>query len=126
LAHDLDLIAAQVFGGAVGNEGMGLLGFGVDWANITSSPFYLPLSTQISQYFGWGMNYWLLCVCPCIIGSSVLTRLNFSPLIYYSNTWNSKSVARFAGFAGCVLILVSLQELPFHLAELVQPRRLRL
>jgi predicted MFS family arabinose efflux permease len=75
LAHDLDLIAAQVFGGAVGNEGMGLLGFGVDWANITSSPFYLPLSTQISQYFGWGMNYWLLCVCPCIIGSSVLTRL---------------------------------------------------
>jgi hypothetical protein len=40
---------SYVFGGAYGNEGMGLLGFGVDWANIGSSPFYTPLATQISQ-----------------------------------------------------------------------------
>jgi hypothetical protein len=39
-----------------------MLGFGVDWVNITSAPFYLPLSTQISQYFGLAMNYWILYV----------------------------------------------------------------
>ncbi|GJJ06767.1 hypothetical protein Clacol_000963 [Clathrus columnatus] len=38
-----------IFGGADGNEGMGLLGFGLDWANITSAPFYQPLATQISE-----------------------------------------------------------------------------
>ncbi|KAH9924915.1 OPT oligopeptide transporter [Fomitopsis serialis] len=41
---------SYIFGGAEANEGMGLLGFGVDWANITSKPFYYPLSTQISNY----------------------------------------------------------------------------
>jgi hypothetical protein len=64
---------SYVFGGANANEGLGLLGMGLDWANITSSPFYLPLSTQMSQYFGWAIGYWLL------------------PLIYYANVWHAKS-----------------------------------
>ncbi|KAF8512081.1 OPT oligopeptide transporter [Hysterangium stoloniferum] len=63
----------NVFGGAEGNEGMGLLGFGLDWANITSAPFYQPLTTQISTYVGWAINYIVL------------------PLVYYRNVWNSKN-----------------------------------
>jgi hypothetical protein len=59
-----------MFGGSVGNEGLGMLGFGVDWVNITSSPFYLPLSTQISLYFGWAMNYWILYVYTVRRGSN--------------------------------------------------------
>ncbi|KIJ55709.1 hypothetical protein M422DRAFT_220506 [Sphaerobolus stellatus SS14] len=62
-----------IFGGANGNEGMGLLGFGVDWANITSAPFYIPLATQISQYVGWAMNYLIL------------------PLVYANDVWHSKN-----------------------------------
>ncbi|KZS99888.1 OPT oligopeptide transporter [Laetiporus sulphureus 93-53] len=64
---------SYIFGGAEANEGMGLLGFGLDWANITSQPFYAPLSTQISNYVGWVINYFLL------------------PAIFASNVWNSKN-----------------------------------
>ncbi|TFY64780.1 hypothetical protein EVJ58_g2402 [Rhodofomes roseus] len=64
---------SYIFGGAEGNEGMGLMGFGIDWANITSTPFYAPLSTQISNYVGWLINYFLL------------------PAIFASNVWHSKS-----------------------------------
>lgn len=62
-----------IFGGSEGNEGMGLLGFGVDWANITSAPFYQPLATQISIYIGWAMNYIIL------------------PLVYAKDVWHSRS-----------------------------------
>jgi len=65
---------SYIFGGAEGNEGMGLLGFGVDWANITSTPFYAPLSTQISNYVGWAVNYFLL---PAIFASNVWHSQNF-------------------------------------------------
>ncbi|KAF8521458.1 OPT oligopeptide transporter protein-domain-containing protein [Hysterangium stoloniferum] len=57
----------NVFGGSSANEGMGLLSFGLDWANITSAPFYKPLTTQIYTYVGWAMNYIIL------------------PLVYYRN-----------------------------------------
>ena len=53
---------------------MGLLGFGVDWANITSRPFYYPLSTQISNYVGWAVNYVLL---PAIFATNVWKSKNF-------------------------------------------------
>ncbi|PCH42585.1 OPT oligopeptide transporter [Wolfiporia cocos MD-104 SS10] len=65
---------SYIFGGAEGNEGMGLLGFGVDWANITSAPFYLPLSTQISNYVGWMLNYIIL---PAVFASNVWHAQNF-------------------------------------------------
>ncbi|KAH9830857.1 OPT oligopeptide transporter [Rhodofomes roseus] len=64
---------SYIFGGAEANEGMGLLGFGVDWANITSKPFYQPLSTQISTYVGWALNYIIL------------------PAVFATNVWNSKN-----------------------------------
>ncbi|KAL6306111.1 OPT oligopeptide transporter [Sparassis latifolia] len=64
---------SYIFGGAEANEGMGLLGFGLDWANITSQPFYQPLSTQISMYFGWALNYLIL------------------PLVFARNVWHSKN-----------------------------------
>lgn len=64
---------SYIFGGAEGNEGMGLMGFGLDWANITSAPFYQPLPTQISTYVGWAINYVLL------------------PAIFATNTWHSQN-----------------------------------
>ncbi|KIJ51977.1 hypothetical protein M422DRAFT_776315 [Sphaerobolus stellatus SS14] len=64
---------SYIFGGAEGNEGMGLLGFGLDWANITSAPFYQPLATQISTYVGWAINYLIL------------------PLVFANNLWHSKN-----------------------------------
>lgn len=63
-----------IFGGAESNEGLGLLGFGVDWANISSGPFYTPLSTQLSNYLGWGVNYFLI---PAIFASNVWKAQNF-------------------------------------------------
>jgi len=63
-----------IFGGAEGNEGMGLMGFGLDWANITSAPFYQPLATQISLYIGWAMNYIIL---PAAFARNVWHAKNF-------------------------------------------------
>jgi hypothetical protein len=74
-----------IFGGSNGNEGMGLLGFGIDWANIGSAPFYLPLATQISQYVGWAMNYWLL---PTIYATDSFHAKSFpfiSQNLFYAN-----------------------------------------
>lgn len=64
---------SYIFGGADANEGMGLLGFGLDWANISSAPFYQPLSTQISVYIGWACNYIIL------------------PLVFVRNVWHSQN-----------------------------------
>lgn len=64
---------SYIFGGAEGNEGMGLMGFGLDWANITSAPFYQPLATQISTYVGWALNYIIL------------------PVVFARNVWHSKN-----------------------------------
>ncbi|KZT11109.1 OPT oligopeptide transporter [Laetiporus sulphureus 93-53] len=65
---------SYIFGGAEANEGMGMMGFGLDWANITSAPFYQPLSTQISTYVGWAINYVLL---PAIFAANVWHSQNF-------------------------------------------------
>ncbi|PCH44089.1 peptide transporter MTD1, partial [Wolfiporia cocos MD-104 SS10] len=76
---------SYIFGGAEGNEGMGLMGFGVDWANIGSQPFYSPLSTQISNYVGWAINYFLL---PAIFATNVWHSQNFpfiSQNLFYEN-----------------------------------------
>ncbi|KAF8587930.1 OPT oligopeptide transporter [Ramaria rubella] len=63
-----------IFGGSEANEGMGLLGFGVDWANITSAPFYQPLATQISTYVGWALNYIIL---PAVFARNIWHSQNF-------------------------------------------------
>jgi hypothetical protein len=96
---------SYVFGGANGNEGMGLLGFGVDWANITSAPFYLPLATQISQYIGFAVNYWLL---PLIYYRSVPLPLIIwcIKLTIRSNAWHSKSFPFISQNLFCTLDLL--------------------
>ncbi|KZT74165.1 OPT superfamily oligopeptide transporter [Daedalea quercina L-15889] len=68
---------SYIFGGAEANEGMGLMGFGLDWANITSAPFYQPLATQISTYIGWAINYVLL---PAIFAANAWLALAELPL----------------------------------------------
>lgn len=76
---------SYIFGGAESNEGLGLLGFGVDWANIGSVPFYTPLSTQVSNYVGWCVNYFLL---PAIFAGNVWHSQNFpfiSQNLFYEN-----------------------------------------
>ncbi|PCH41996.1 peptide transporter MTD1 [Wolfiporia cocos MD-104 SS10] len=65
---------SYIFGGAEANEGLGLMGFGLDWANITSAPFYLPLATQISNYVGWALNYIIL---PAVFARNVWHSQNF-------------------------------------------------
>lgn len=76
---------SYIFGGAEANEGLGLLGFGVDWANITSAPFYQPLSTQISTYIGWALCYIIL---PAVYARNVWHSQNFpfiSQNLFYEN-----------------------------------------
>ncbi|KAF9816001.1 hypothetical protein IEO21_04251 [Rhodonia placenta] len=83
---------SYIFGGAEANEGMGLLGFGVDWANITSAPFYTPLSTQISNYVGWAVNYFLL---PAIFATNVWHSQNFpfiSQNLYDGSIYNQSLI----------------------------------
>ncbi|EPT00110.1 OPT oligopeptide transporter [Fomitopsis schrenkii] len=83
---------SYIFGGAEGNEGMGLMGFGLDWANITSAPFYQPLATQISTYVGWGINYVLL---PAIFAANAWHSQNFPFISQSSESTTTRIVLTF-------------------------------
>ncbi|KAL0960204.1 hypothetical protein HGRIS_011837 [Hohenbuehelia grisea] len=63
----------NIFGGAAGNEGLGLLSLSFDWQYIGSTYMSLPLVQQANTWVGYAFCY------VAIAG------------IYYSNLWNSKS-----------------------------------
>lgn len=63
----------NIFGGALGNEGMGLLNFSFDWQYITSYQLALPLIQQANSWIGY-------VICWVAMAA-----------IYYGNVWNSKS-----------------------------------
>jgi hypothetical protein len=65
-----------VFGGAQGNEGMGLLSVSFDWNYIAGfgSPLWLPLETLTNSFIGYMGGIALL------IG------------LYYNNTWGSRNL----------------------------------
>ncbi|KAL0579510.1 hypothetical protein V5O48_002503 [Marasmius crinis-equi] len=68
----------RIFGGAAGNEGLGLFALCFDWNYVGSGgsslgALFTPFSTQLSLYFG---------VMICIIATCV---------VYARNTWNSQS-----------------------------------
>ncbi|KZT18640.1 oligopeptide transporter [Neolentinus lepideus HHB14362 ss-1] len=63
----------NIFGGADGNEGLGLLSLSLDWQYIGSSFMSLPLTQQANSWVGYALCY--------IIFSA----------IYYSNAWSSLS-----------------------------------
>ncbi|KAL4079665.1 OPT oligopeptide transporter protein-domain-containing protein [Scleroderma citrinum] len=66
-------VFTNLFGGADGNEGLGLLSISFDWQYITSIFMSLPLTQQVNSWVGYGLCYIILS------------------MIYYSNAWNSKS-----------------------------------
>lgn len=74
LANRNSATFTNIFGGAEGNEGLGLLSICLDWQYISggASPLYFPMSSLISQGVG-------------IIGCIIL----FSG-VYYSNIWDAK------------------------------------
>jgi len=61
----------NIFGGAEGNEGLGLLSISLDWQYITSIFMSYPLVQQANSWIGLAICY------VAILG------------IYYSNIWNS-------------------------------------
>lgn len=70
---DVQSIFTNLFGGADGNEGLGLLSISFDWQYITSTFVSLPLIQQGNSWVGYGLCYIILST------------------IYYSNAWNSKN-----------------------------------
>ncbi|KAF9269597.1 oligopeptide transporter [Marasmius fiardii PR-910] len=66
-------IFTNIFGGASGNEGLGLLSISLDWQYIGSSYMSLPLIQQGNSWVGY-----FICYVAVIA-------------IYYSDTWNSKA-----------------------------------
>ncbi|KAF2163315.1 hypothetical protein M409DRAFT_68590 [Zasmidium cellare ATCC 36951] len=73
LADQNSTVFTHIFGGAAGNEGLGLLSLCFDWQQITAptSPLYFPISSLISQGIG---------ITGCII---------LFAGVYYSNVWNA-------------------------------------
>jgi OPT family oligopeptide transporter len=71
LANRKSLVFTNIFGGASGNEGLGLLALSFDWTYITTSCFFLPLITLTNAFIGF-----VLCT-GLYIG------------LYYGNVWNA-------------------------------------
>ncbi|KZS93887.1 oligopeptide transporter [Sistotremastrum niveocremeum HHB9708] len=67
-------VFTNIFGGAEGNEGLGLLSVSFDWAYIGSEFMSLPLVQQANSWIGY-------VICYVAVAG-----------IYYSNTWDSKSL----------------------------------
>ncbi|KAL0578071.1 hypothetical protein V5O48_003933 [Marasmius crinis-equi] len=66
-------VFTNVFGGAEGNEGLGLLSISLDWQYIGSTYMSFPLVQQANSWIGY-----LICYVAVIA-------------IYYSNAWDSKN-----------------------------------
>lgn len=75
LVNRNSMLFTNLFGGAQGNEGLGLFSLCFDWQYISGglSPLYFPVSSLISQGIG---------IMGCII---LFTG------VYYSNIWNAQS-----------------------------------
>ena len=73
LANRNSMVFTNVFGGASGNEGLGLLALSFDWQYITTSCFFLPLVTLANGFAGY-----ILCMI-LFVG------------LYYGNVWNAMS-----------------------------------
>ncbi|KAF9225684.1 OPT superfamily oligopeptide transporter [Gyrodon lividus] len=67
-------VFTNIFGGAAGNEGLGLLSLSLDWQYITSAYMSYPLVQQANSWIGYTLCYVIFVA------------------IYYSNAWNSKTL----------------------------------
>jgi hypothetical protein len=108
----LDVIT-NIFGGAEGNEGLGLLNLSFDWQVRVSSAVRLgPVDVVSRRAVHWFGVRFLLCAASRIAGSNVRYRYMSLPLtqqanawvgyaisyvaiaaIYYSNAWNVSSLS---------------------------------
>lgn len=71
LANRNSLVFTNIFGGANGNEGLGLLALSFDWQYITTSSLFLPLITLTNSFIGF-------VICTAMyIG------------LYYGNVWQA-------------------------------------
>jgi OPT family oligopeptide transporter len=70
-ANRNSLVFTNVFGGASGNEGLGLLSMCFDWQYVTTQAFFLPLVTLTNGFIGW-----ILCMALFLA-------------LYYGNMWNA-------------------------------------
>ncbi|KKY29428.1 putative oligopeptide transporter [Diaporthe ampelina] len=71
LAQRNSLVVTNLFGGAAGNEGLGLLSLCFDWQYVGTSCFYLPLQTLTNGFIGY-----LGCI-GLFLG------------MYYGNVWDA-------------------------------------
>lgn len=72
LAKRDSLLFTNLFGGANGNEGLGLLSFCFDWQYVTTASLFLPLVTLANAFFGT-----LIYVTSFIV-------------LYYGNVWQAQ------------------------------------
>lgn len=75
LADQNSAVFTNIFGGASGDEGLGLFSICLDWQYISggSSPLYFPMDSLISQGIG-------ICLCVVVFAGC-----------YYGNVWNAKN-----------------------------------
>lgn len=75
LANQKSAVFTNIFGGASGDEGLGLFSWCMDWQYISGgySPLYFPMDSLISQGLG---------ICGCIVLFSA---------VYYGNVWNAQN-----------------------------------
>lgn len=73
LANQNSPAFTYLFGGANGDEGLGLLSWCMDWQYIGTDMFVVPLNTLGNQFIGY-------------LGCIVLTSV-----IYWTNMWNAKN-----------------------------------
>ncbi|PMD19683.1 peptide transporter MTD1 [Hyaloscypha hepaticicola] len=75
LANQNSAVFTNVFGGASGDEGLGLFSWCFDWQYISGgfSPLYYPMDSLISQGIG---------ICGCVVLFSAA---------YYGNLWNAQN-----------------------------------
>ncbi|CAA7263920.1 unnamed protein product [Cyclocybe aegerita] len=80
----------RIFGGAAGNEGLGMFAFCLDWNYVGSGggsmgALFTPLSTQLSLYFGTAICIIAFCAC---YANNVWSGQNFpflSQALFYEN-----------------------------------------
>ncbi|KAJ7300549.1 hypothetical protein DFH08DRAFT_999691 [Mycena albidolilacea] len=77
----------RVFGGAVGNEGLGAFSLCFDWAYVGTGgssigSMFTPLATQLSLYAGYTVC--MIAFCACHSPNTWKTQ-NFPRLLYYEN-----------------------------------------
>ncbi|KAJ7730834.1 hypothetical protein B0H14DRAFT_3518001 [Mycena olivaceomarginata] len=87
LANQKLVWLTRVFGGAVGNEGLGVFSLCFDWAYVGTGgssigSMFAPLATQQSLYAGYTVC--MIAFCACYSPNTWNTQ-NFPQLLYYEN-----------------------------------------